>query len=193
MRKLLASGWEADDEETTRVDALEGMTHRVALYPGSFDPVTLGHLDILERACVLFDRVVIAVLENPAKATLFTAEERLELLRQSVRADAGVEITTFAGLTVECAAAYGASVIVRGLRAVSDFETEFQMTLMNRRLAPSVDTIFLMTSFSNLFISSSIIKEVCRFGGDVAELVPPASATAMRRKFDLPGDPPDKA
>jgi pantetheine-phosphate adenylyltransferase len=164
---------------------------RVAVYPGSFDPVTYGHLDILERATLIFDRVIMAVLENPGKAPLFTTEERVELIRAAVaehpRLD-GIEVGTFSGLTVEFARQSGATAIVRGLRAVSDFENEFQMALMNRRLAPRVHTVFLMTAFSNVFVSSSLIKEVCRFGGRIDDFVPPVCATAMRRKFGL--EPP---
>jgi pantetheine-phosphate adenylyltransferase len=164
---------------------------RVAVYPGSFDPVTLGHLDILERATLIFDRVIMAVLENPGKAPLFTTDERVELIRAAVaehpRLD-GIEVGTFSGLTVEFARQSGATAIVRGLRAVSDFENEFQMALMNRRLAPQVHTVFLMTAFSNVFVSSSLIKEVCRFGGRIDDFVPPVCATAMRRKFGL--EPP---
>lgn len=158
---------------------------RVALYPGSFDPVTLGHLDILDRARLLFDRVVVAVLANPAKATVFSTEERLSLLRKSIPAHPSVEISTFGGLTVDCARAVGASTVVRGLRAVSDFENEFQMALMNRRLAPGIDTVFLMTSSANLFTSSSMIKEVCRLGGAITELVPPATVEALQRRFHV--------
>jgi pantetheine-phosphate adenylyltransferase len=159
---------------------------RVAVYPGSFDPVTFGHLDILERATLIFDRVIMAVLENPGKAPLFTTEERVELIRASVaehpRFD-HIEVGTFSGLTVEYARQSGATAIVRGLRAVSDFENEFQMALMNRRLAPQIHTVFLMTAFSNVFVSSSLIKEVCRYGGRIDDFVPPVCAAAMRRKF----------
>ena len=159
------------------------MTERTALYPGSFDPVTLGHLDILDRAASIFDRVVIAVLANPAKAPLFTAEERVQLLRRTIGERPNLEVGTFDGLTVDYAKAVGALAIVRGLRVVSDFENEFQMALMNRSLNPGINTVFLMTSFSNVFISSTIIKEVCRFGGDVSDVVPQESVEAMRRKF----------
>jgi pantetheine-phosphate adenylyltransferase len=159
---------------------------RVAVYPGSFDPVTFGHLDILERATLIFDRVIMAVLENPGKAPLFTTDERVELIRQAImehpRNDR-ITVDTFSGLTVDFARQAGATAIVRGLRAVSDFENEFQMALMNRRLAPQIHTVFLMTAFSNVFISSSLIKEVCRYGGSVDDFVPPACAAAMRRKF----------
>jgi pantetheine-phosphate adenylyltransferase len=156
---------------------------RIALYPGSFDPVTRGHLDILERACLVFDRVVVGVLDNPSKSPLFTTEERVDLIRRSIEDTPQIEVDTFDGLTVDFAQRVGAIAIVRGLRVTSDFENEFQMTLMNRRLNPDVHTVFLMTSFSNVFISSSIIKEVFRLGGAIDDAVPPASAEALRRKF----------
>ena len=161
------------------------MSERIAVYPGSFDPVTFGHLDILDRAMPIFDRVVVGVLANPSKEPLFTVEERITLMRACVAEKANVEVTSFDGLTVDFAKATGAVAIVRGLRVLSDFESEFQMALMNRRLNPSVNTVFLMTSFSNVFVSSSIIKEVCRLGGNVDEAAPAVSVTAMRRKFGL--------
>ena len=161
------------------------MTERIALYPGSFDPVTLGHLDILERACLIFDRVIMGVLLNSTKEPLFSVEERIELIRESLDGQAKVDVRSFEGLTVDFAREVGAVAIVRGLRAVSDFENEFQMALMNRRLNPEIHTVFLMTSFANVYVSSSLIKEVCRLGGDVENLVPPASAAAMRRRFGL--------
>jgi pantetheine-phosphate adenylyltransferase len=156
---------------------------RIALYPGSFDPVTRGHLDILERACLVFDRVVVGVLDNPSKSPLFTTAERVDLIRRSIEDTSQIVVDTFDGLTVDFAQRVGAIAIVRGLRVTSDFENEFQMTLMNRRLNPDVHTVFLMTSFSNVFISSSIIKEVFRLGGAIDDAVPPASAEALRRKF----------
>ena len=161
------------------------MSERIAVYPGSFDPVTFGHLDILDRAMPIFDRVVVGVLANPSKEPLFTVEERITLMRACVAEKANVEVTSFDGLTVDFAKATGASAIVRGLRVLSDFESEFQMALMNRRLNPSVNTVFLMTSFSNVFVSSSIIKEVCRLGSNVDEAAPAVSVAAMRRKFGL--------
>jgi pantetheine-phosphate adenylyltransferase len=159
------------------------VSERVALYPGSFDPVTRGHLDILDRATLIFDRVVIGVLQNPSKTPLFTTDERVDLIRQSIDGNNHIEVATFDGLTVDFAQRVGAIAIVRGLRVTSDFENEFQMTLMNRRLNPDVHTVFLMTSFSNVFISSSIIKEVFRLGGAIDDAVPPACADALRRKF----------
>ena len=161
---------------------------RVALYPGSFDPITLGHLDILERAMAIFDRVVVSVLRNPDKQPLFSVEERLELIREATRSLEGeVEVDAFDGLTVEHAKRVGAIAIVRGLRAVSDFESEFQMALMNRRLDPDIHTVFLMTSAPNVFMSSALVKEVCRLGGDISEFVPPATAEALRRRVGRPG------
>ena len=161
------------------------MSERIAVYPGSFDPLTLGHLDILDRALAIFDRVNVAVLANPDKTPLFTADERMALIRASIGERPRVDVAQFDGLTVDYAKSVGAVAIVRGLRVLSDFESEFQMALMNRRLNPDINTVFLMTSFSNVFISSSIIKEVCRLGGSVDDVAPPASVTAMRRKFGL--------
>jgi pantetheine-phosphate adenylyltransferase len=162
------------------------VSERIAVYPGSFDPVTLGHLDILERATAIFDRIVVGVLANPGKEPLFTADERVDLIRACVTDRPRVEVTTFQGLTVDFAASVGAIAIVRGLRVISDFESEFQMALMNRRLNPGVNTVFLMTSFSNVFISSSLIKEVCSLGGSVEEFAPAVSVAAMRAKFAIP-------
>ena len=133
------------------------MSERIAVYPGSFDPVTLGHLDVLDRATLIFDRVVVGVLRNPGKQPLFTVEERIELIRACIDGKPHVDVTAFDGLTVDFAQNTGATAIVRGLRVISDFETEFQMALMNRRLNPGVNTVFLMTSFSNVFVSSSIL------------------------------------
>ena len=161
------------------------MSQRVAVYPGSFDPVTLGHLDILDRATAIFDRVMVAVLANPAKTPLFTAEERVEIIRQCIADRPNVDVGSFDGLTVDYAESLGATAIVRGLRVLSDFESEFTMALMNRRLKPSINTVFLMTSSSNVFISSSIIKEVCALGGSVDEVAPDVSVRAMRRKFAI--------
>ena len=152
-----------------------------ALYPGSFDPFTLGHLDVLERATAIFDKVIVAVLENPSKTQAFTVQERIEMIRESLTGNGKVEVGAFQGLTVEFAKEVGATSIVRGLRATSDFESEFQMALMNRRLAPDISTVFLMTSFANVFLSSSLIKEVARLGGDVGFAVPPSVAKRLAR------------
>ncbi|MBV8194612.1 MAG: pantetheine-phosphate adenylyltransferase [Candidatus Dormibacteraeota bacterium] len=163
------------------------MSERIAVYPGSFDPVTLGHLDVLERATLIFDRVVVGVLANSDKQPLFTVDERIRLLRETIGENPNVDVTRFEGLTVDFARHMQATAIVRGLRVLSDFESEFQMALMNRRLNPDVNTVFLMTSFSSVFISSSIIKEVCRLGGSVDDFAPPASVAAMREKYGLNG------
>ena len=154
---------------------------RTALYPGSFAPFTLGHLDVLERATAIFDKVMVAVLENPSKTPAFTAQERIDMIRESLTGNGKVEVGAFQGLTVEFAKEVGATSIVRGLRATSDFESEFQMALMNRRLAPDISTVFLMTAFANVFLSSSLIKEVARLGGDVGFAVPPSVAKRLAR------------
>ena len=157
---------------------------RVALYPGSFDPVTNGHLDILERSLAVFDRVVVAVLANPRKVPLLPAETRVVVLETAIR-DAGIDaehatVTTFDGLTVDAARAHEARWIVRGLRAISDFETEMQLAHNNRALADEVDSVFFMTAVENGYVSSSLVKEIAQFGGDISSMVPPAAVTALR-------------
>ena len=137
---------------------------KIAVYPGSFDPFTFGHQDILERASGMFDKVIAAVLRNPNKTPLFSVEERIEMIRESMSGNALVEVDSFEGLTVDFAQQAGAIAIVRGLRATSDFESEFQMALFNRKLAPGITTVFLMTSFANVFLRSSLIKEVAAHG-----------------------------
>jgi len=161
------------------------MTERIAVYPGSFDPITNGHLDIIERARSLCDRLVLAVLVNAEKEPLFSVEERIALIHENVATGDGarVEVREFSGLLVEFAEKAGARMIVRGLRAMSDFEYEFQMALMNRRLAPGVETVFLMAKEEYSYVSSRLVKEVARLGGDVAALTPPGVAKALRRVF----------
>lgn len=159
-----------------------GAGPRLAVYPGSFDPVTKGHEDLIRRSLSFVDRVVVAVAVNVAKQPLFTVEERLALIRETVRFP-GVEVRSFEGLLVEFARAVGASIIVRGLRAVSDFEYEFQMALMNRNLAPELETVFLVPAFDLTYLSSSLVREVARFGGDVSALVQPAVQDALKRKY----------
>lgn len=155
-----------------------------ALYPGSFDPPTCGHMDLIERAAALFDEVVVAVAVNSAKQPLFTTEERLEMLRECCKDKKNVRLESFEGkLLVAFAEEIGAQVIVRGLRAVSDFEYEFQMAGMNRRLNPNVETCFLVTHGDYAFLSSSIVKEVARLGGDVSQLVPPIVLQELKKKF----------
>jgi pantetheine-phosphate adenylyltransferase len=156
---------------------------RVALFPGSFDPFTNGHLDLARRASVLFDRVVIAVAHNSAKTSLFTPEERLEMIEASIRGMKGASAIHFTGLLVDCARRIGAHTIIRGLRAVSDFEFEFQMALMNRRLAPNVEIAFLMPSQEFSYLNSTLVKEVARHGGRVRGLVPPLVEQRLRERF----------
>ena len=157
-----------------------------ALYPGTFDPVTAGHVDITNRASALFERVVVAVYATPSKSLLFSTEERVDLFRRSVEHLPNVEIREFEGLVVRSAQEAGAAVIVRGLRSGSDFEYEFEMASMNRRLAPSVDMVSFMTSQDVMFISSSLLKEVARLGGDVTGMVPPHVAEALYSKYGKP-------
>ena len=157
-----------------------------ALYPGTFDPVTAGHVDITNRASVLFEKVVVAVYATPSKSLLFSTEERVDLFRRSVGHLSNVEVREFDGLVVRSAQDAGAAVIVRGLRSGSDFEYEFEMASMNRRLAPSVDMVSFMTSQDVMFISSSLLKEVARLGGDVTGMVPPHVADALYSKYGKP-------
>ena len=156
---------------------------RIAIYPGSFDPVTNGHIDIVERASHMFDKIIVAILCNPGKKALFSIEERLEMLQESMKAISGLEFDTFDGLLVDYAKNRSAIAILRGMRAVSDFEYEFQLALMNRKLNRDVQTVFLMTGLRWIFTSSSIIKEAAAFGGDVSDMVPPLVNDRIRQKM----------
>ena len=158
------------------------MTDRVAIYPGSFDPPTNGHVDIVERSARLFDRVVVGVGRNLAKKTVFTADERIELMREACAKYPNVEVRAFDGLQVEFARACGASFIVRGIRALSDFEFEFEMANMNRSLAPDIEMVYLVTAPEFLFISASRVKELAAFGAPVEGLVPANVAKALAKK-----------
>lgn len=158
---------------------------RIAVYPGSFDPVTNGHLDVIRRAAGIFDKVIVGVGRNVGKAPLFTAEERVSLIKVAVSELQNVEVESFDGMLVAFAKQHGASVLVKGLRAISDFEYEFQMALANRHLDPTVETMFLMTSAEYQFLSSSIVKEMVRVGGDCSPLVPSVVLDALRRSFDV--------
>jgi pantetheine-phosphate adenylyltransferase len=162
---------------------------RLAIYPGSFDPITNGHVDIIERGLRLFDRVVVAVLRNETKAPLFSAAERVQLIRDVFRDRPGLEVDTFEGLLVDYAAARGAAVIVKGLRSIADYEYESQMALMNRRLRPAIETMFLMPAEPYAYTSSRLIKEVCRLGGDIRGLVPPLVEDRLQRTFAAARDP----
>jgi len=154
-----------------------------AVYPGRFDPVTNGHLDITRRAASLFQRVVVAVYDLPPESSLFSTQERVAFFREAVRDLENVEVKPFKGLTVEFARKEGATVLVRGIRAVTDFEAEFDMALMNKRMAPELESVFLMASLEHLFVSGHRIREVASLGYDVSGLVPPHVAEALRRRF----------
>jgi len=157
-----------------------------ALYPGSFDPLTLGHLDLIERGVRLFDGLVVAVLQNPGKQATFPLEQRLAQIRAATAHLAGVEVESFDGLTVDCARRCRADVILRGLRALSDFEFELQIAHTNHSLAPTLETLFLATATQHSYLSSSMVKEVARFGGDVGHMVPPGVALDLGRLFNRP-------
>ena len=154
-----------------------------AVYPGSFDPLTNGHVDIIVRGLSVFDEVVIAILVNPDKHPLFTVEERVSMIQEAYAGNRRVHVDTFSGLLVDYAVRSGASVIVRGLRAISDFEYEFQMALMNRRLDPRIETVFMMPAESYSYLSSRLVKEVFQLGGPVRDLVPPVVEARLREKY----------
>ncbi len=155
----------------------------IALYPGSFDPVTKGHIDVAERAASLFEELIVAIYDAPPKHLLFSTEERVELMRKALSHIPNVRVDSFSGLTVEFAKKVKADVIVRGLRVHSDFEREFEMALMNRKLAPELDLICFMTDLEYEFVSSSLLKEICKLGGSIEDFVPEHVAAALREKF----------
>jgi pantetheine-phosphate adenylyltransferase len=159
------------------------MSEKTAIYPGFFDPVTNGHLSIVSRALKIFDKLIIAILNNPQKAPLFTIEERITMIQASLKGQLTVEVDTFDGLLVDYALKKKSKVVIRGLRALSDFEYEFQMALMNRKLNREVQSIFLMTDYKWFYTSSTIIKEAASFGGDVSGLVPSVVNRKLREKF----------
>lgn len=154
-----------------------------AIYPGSFDPITSGHLDLIARGSRLVDRLIVAILRNETKQPLFSVEERAEMLAQVLKPYPNVEVGSFEGLTVAYAAERGASLILRGIRAISDYEYELQMALMNRRLQPEIDTVFLMAAETYSFVSSKLVKEVASLGGNITGLVPPIVEERLRRRL----------
>lgn len=155
----------------------------IAIYAGSFDPITRGHEDLIHRSCEFVDKLVVAVANNSSKQPVFSPDERVELIKQAVSGESCVDVRQFQGLLVDFASEVGASLIIRGLRAVSDFEYEFQMALMNRNLSPGLETVFMVPSVETTYISSSIIREVAQFGGSLDGLVHPAVAAALKSKF----------
>lgn len=159
------------------------MDKRTAVYPGTFDPLTLGHLDIIERASVLFDKVIIAAVSSPAKNCLFTVNERIEIISGSINKLKNCSAESFDGLLVNFAEARNAGVIIRGLRTISDFEYEYQMALTNRKLSNEIETVFLMPSEKYAYISSSLVREIARFGGDVLQFIPNTANEAIIKKL----------
>ncbi len=157
----------------------------IAIYPGSFDPITNGHLDLIDRASKHFDRLIVAILRNETKEPLFTVDERMEMLREVISGYANVELDSFDGLLVDYAAARQATVLLRGIRAISDYEFELQMALMNRRLRPEIETVFLMAGEAYSFLSSRLVKEVISLGGNITGLVPPVVATRLQQRMPL--------
>jgi len=157
----------------------------VAVYPGSFDPITNGHLDVIRRASGAFERVIVAVLANPRKQPMLAVDQRIEIIRQALADDGAsgdrIEVDSFEGLTVDFCRSRGAQFIVRGLRAISDFETEMQLAHNNRKLAPEVDTVFFMTALEHGYVSSSLVKEIASFGGDVSEMIPAVALGHLER------------
>ena len=158
---------------------------RVGIYPGSFDPLTYGHLDVIERALKVCDKLVVGILVNSSKNSLFTVEERIEILKECCKDCNTIDVISFGGLLVDYCKENGVNFIIRGLRAVSDFEYEITLASINRRLAPDVETIFLMGRDENLFVSSSLVKEVASYHGDISTLVPPLVASRIQQKFNF--------
>jgi len=159
------------------------MTEKVAIYPGTFDPLTNGHLSIISRALKIFDKVIVAILNNPQKVPLFSLDERMSMMQEVIKGKQNIEIDSFDGLLVDYVVKKKTNVIVRGIRALSDFEFEFQMALMNRKLNRDVQSIFLMTDYKWFYISSTIIKEAAGLGGDISGLVPPLVCRKLKEKY----------
>lgn len=159
------------------------MNKKIAIYPGTFDPITLGHVDVIERACKLFDEIIVVIAVNSKKVTLFTEDERLEMARESLKHLDNIQVIFYHGLTIECAKEYGATIIIRGIRAVSDFEYEFQIALMNRKLEPNVHTVFLAPSEEYTYLNSSIVRELGRYGNSANGFVSEFVANKLHEKY----------
>jgi pantetheine-phosphate adenylyltransferase len=159
------------------------MSEKIAVYPGTFDPITNGHLSIVNRALKIFDKLIIAILNNPQKSPLFSLEERIQMIEEVLKSKSNVEVDSFDGLLVDYVIRKNSNVVLRGIRALSDFEFEFQMALMNRKLNRDVQSIFLMTDYKWFYISSTIIKEAASFNGDISGLVPPIVCNKLKEKF----------
>lgn len=156
---------------------------KTVLYPGSFDPVTNGHINLIHRGLVIFERMIVAVAHNARKTPLFTPDERMQMIRESIGHEPRVEITTFEGLLVDYANKRNVNAVMRGLRALSDFEFEFQLAHMNRRLAPQIETVFMMTGEEHFYVSSSLVREIAQFGGNLAGLVPESVERGLKERF----------
>lgn len=157
---------------------------KIAVYPGSFDPVTCGHLDIIKRSCKLFDKVIVAVLNNSQKAPMFSVDERVELIKKCTKDIDNCEVQSFSGLLVDFVHQSGAQSVIRGLRAISDFEYEFQMALLNKKLADDIETVFMVTNLNCLYISSSVVKEICHYGGNAEGLIPNEIINDIKDKIE---------
>jgi pantetheine-phosphate adenylyltransferase len=161
------------------------MSEKTAIYPGTFDPITNGHLSVVTRALKIFDRLVIGILNNPQKSPLFTVEERISMIRETLKDKKNIEVESFDGLLVDYVVQKKSNIILKGLRALSDFEYEFQMALMNRKLNREIQSVFLMTDYKWFYTSSTIIKEAAKFGGDISGLAPPIVCRKLKEKFGL--------
>jgi pantetheine-phosphate adenylyltransferase len=159
------------------------MKERIAVYPGSYDPLTNGHIDIIERGLKIFDKVIVAILKNPSKNSLFSIEERMDILRETFQDRNEIEVDCFEGLLVNYLRKKNVTTVVRGLRAISDFEIEFQMALMNRRIEPQCETIFLVPSVHYSFVSSRLVKEIYQLGGEIKNMIPPVVDRKLKEKF----------
>ena len=160
------------------------MTLKTAVYPGSFDPITCGHLDIIKRSSALFDKVIVAVLNNSQKKPMFSVAQRVEFIEKCTKDIPNCEVMSFSGLLVDFVHEVGAHTVIRGLRAISDFEYEFQMALLNKKLAPDIETLFMVTNLNCLYISSSVVKEICRFGGNSDGLIPDEIINDIKDKIE---------